>query len=63
MESQFGMSEAIGGCNYSKGGAVHVSKYNMFVKKHFKICKKENPKKTAPEIMKIVAKKWQASKK
>ena len=63
MESQFGMSEAIGGCNCSNGGDKKPSKYSLFVKKHFKSLKKEYPNKSPQEIMKLLGKKWQQSKK
>ena len=47
----------------NKGGAKKLSEYNKFVKREFKKCQKDYPSKKAPEIMKIVAKKWKSSKK
>ena len=45
MESQFGMSEAIGGCNCNNGGAV----MRMPKKNNTKVPKKPVSKKPAPK--------------
>ena len=45
-----------------EGGKRKLSDYNKFVKKEFKNLKKQYPSKTAPEIMRLIAKKWKASK-
>ncbi len=46
------------------GGAKRkLSSYQLFVKREFKKCQKDYPSKKAPEIMKIIAKKWKDSKK
>ena len=59
-ENVFGESAggACGKC--SSGGARKQTAYNKFVKKEFAVIKKEYPTKTAPEILKLVAKKWRA---
>ena len=50
------------GSNYVMGGKPRkLSEYNKFVKTEFKKAKAENPSKKAPEILKIVAKKWRES--
>jgi hypothetical protein len=46
-----------------QGSGKKLSSYQKFVKKEFKVCKKKYPSKTAPEIMKMIAKKWRESKK
>ena len=66
------MNFAIGSVNNSVaqgdvangGGKKHkLSSYQLFVKREFKKCQKDYPSKKAPEIMKIIAKKWKDSKK
>ncbi len=61
------MNFAIGSVNnpYSEvyGGKRKLSSYQLFVKREFKKCQKDYPSKKAPEIMKIIAKKWKSSKK
>ena len=60
MESQFGMSEAIGGCNCSSGGAMM-----RMPKKNTKAVKKAAPKKpvTKKPVTKKPATKKPATKK
>lgn len=62
-ENVFGESAggACGKC--SSGGARKQTAYNKFVKKEFAVLKKEYPTKTAPEILKLIAKKWRATNK
>ena len=63
------MDFAIGNANnpmLDQAGGVKkrkLSSYQKFVKKEFKICKKNYPSKTAPEIMQMIAKKWRESSK
>lgn len=58
-------SETQGGCGCAggqQGGAKRkLTPYNKFVKSEFKKLRQEYPAKSAPEIMKLVAKKWKAS--
>ena len=46
-----------------KKGKRKLSEYTKFVKKHYKVVEKENPKLKATEIISLVAKKWRESKK
>jgi|SaaInlV_125m_DNA_1040241.scaffolds.fasta_scaffold12061_4 hypothetical protein len=47
----------------AKKGKRKLSEYTKFVKKHYKVVEKENPKLKATEIISLVAKKWRESKK
>jgi hypothetical protein len=61
--------ETAGGCGCQSGGACgaggarKLTPYNKFVKKQFAVLKKQYPSKTAPEIMKLIGKKWRETKK
>lgn len=59
------MLSEYGGCSScSKGGAKRkLTPYNKFVKKEYKALKAQNPSMSAPEIMKLIGKKWSQSKK
>jgi hypothetical protein len=54
-----------GGCSTcGKGGAKRkLTPYNKFVKKEYKVLKAQYPAMTAPEIMKLIGKKWSETKK
>jgi len=50
-----------------EGGGVKKAKrnltpYNIYVKKHFALLKKEFPDHTAPQIMKMIGAGWQKNK-
>jgi transposase-like protein len=50
-----------------EGGDVKKEKrkltpYNIYVKKHFALLKKEFPDNTAPQIMKMIGAEWQKNK-
>lgn len=47
----------------AKKGKRKLSEYTKFVKKHYKVVQKENPKLKATEIISLIAKKWKESKK
>lgn len=71
MNSQLGfnslgpqMLREVGGCgSCGSGGARKLTPYNKFVKKEFAALKKQFPSKSAPEIMKLIGKKWRSVKK
>ncbi len=58
VDNPLARGEANGG-----GKKRKLSSYQLFVKREFKKCQKDYPSKKAPEIMKIIAKKWKDSKK
>ena len=41
----------------------NLYEYQKFVKREFKKCQEDYPSKKAPEIMKMIGKKWRESKK
>ena len=47
--------------NIVGGKKKKLSEYQKFVKREFKKCQKDYPSKKAPEIMKMIAKKWKAT--
>ncbi len=62
-----GLQENIGGCGCAggqQGGGKKrpLSEYNKFMKAHFKKLREKHPSKTAPELLKMIAKMWKESK-
>ena len=61
----FNQNPSEGGCGCSstqQGGRRKLTAYNLFVRKESKVLKAQYPAKKAPEILKLVAKKWKEQK-
>jgi hypothetical protein len=62
-----GTQENVGGCGCAggqQGGGKKrpLSEYNKFMKAHFKKLREKHPSKTAPELLKMIAKMWKESR-
>lgn len=61
------LQENVGGCGCAggqQGGGKKrpLSEYNKFMKSHFKKLKEKHPSKSAPELLKMIAKMWKDSR-
>jgi hypothetical protein len=60
------IQENVGGCGCAGGqqggGKRKLSEYNKYMKSHFKKLKEKHPSKTAPELLKMIAKMWKDSR-